>query len=89
MGWISIDYKTELAMNDSDRQLSILYIDDQIIVVNKPSGLRTIPDGYDRSLPCLKDMLSSKFGRIWTVHRLDKETAVRSFSRATAIDTGH
>lgn len=75
MGWISIDYKTELAMNDSDRQLSILYIDDQIIVVNKLSGLRTIPDGYDRSLPCLKDMLSSKFGRIWTVHRLDKETS--------------
>ncbi len=55
--------------------IDCLYLDSDILVVNKPSGLRTIPDGYDPSIPCLKELLSNEFGRVWVVHRLDKETS--------------
>lgn len=53
----------------------ILYQDDDILVVNKPPGLLSIPDGYDPSLPHLKTVLEPGFGPIWIVHRLDKETS--------------
>ena len=53
----------------------LLYIDADILIVNKPSGLRTIPDGYNPSLPCLKELLSHEHGKVWVVHRLDKDTS--------------
>lgn len=53
----------------------VIFEDNEIILVNKPSGLLSIPDGYNPTLPCLKNQLSSSYGRIWTVHRLDKLTS--------------
>jgi tRNA pseudouridine32 synthase / 23S rRNA pseudouridine746 synthase len=53
----------------------LVYQDEFLLAVNKPSGLRTIPDGYDSSLPYLSGMLEEQFGRVWVVHRLDKETS--------------
>jgi len=52
-----------------------LYQDDDLIIINKPSGLLSIPDGYDPSLPHLKVVLEPLFGKLWMVHRLDKETS--------------
>lgn len=60
-------------MNQKD--IDLLYIDTDILIVNKPSGLRTIRDGYDPSLPCLREMLSHDYGKVWVVHRLDKDTS--------------
>lgn len=60
----------------SDFQVEqIIYQDADILVVNKPSGLLTIPDGYDASLPNLATLLSAQFGQVWVVHRLDKDTS--------------
>lgn len=53
----------------------LLFSDEDILVIDKPGGLRTIPDGYDRELPCARDMLSEQFGKVWVVHRLDKDTS--------------
>jgi RluA family pseudouridine synthase len=53
----------------------ILYIDDSLLVVNKPAGLLSIPDGYDRSLAYVGGLLEASYGRLWVVHRLDKETS--------------
>lgn len=53
----------------------LIYQDDFLLVVNKPSGLRTIPDGYNPDLPHLSGILTRQFGQLWTVHRLDKETS--------------
>jgi len=58
-----------------DIQPLILWSDEALIAVNKPPGLRTIPDGYDPSLPCLSVLLQPAFGRVWVVHRLDKDTS--------------
>jgi tRNA pseudouridine32 synthase / 23S rRNA pseudouridine746 synthase len=56
-------------------QVQIIYLDDDILVVNKPAGLLTISDGYDPAQPYLKKYLEGKFGPIWVVHRLDKLTS--------------
>lgn len=53
----------------------ILYFDDDIVVVGKQSGVLSIPDRFDKSLPNLRSMLEERFGRIFVVHRLDKETS--------------
>jgi RluA family pseudouridine synthase len=53
----------------------ILYIDNSIIAINKPSGLRTIPDGYDINKENLQSFLKFEFPELMTVHRLDKETS--------------
>jgi RluA family pseudouridine synthase len=45
-----------------------------MLVVNKPAGLLTIPGGY-RPEPHLKELLEPLFGRLWIVHRLDRETS--------------
>lgn len=55
--------------------MDILYQDDSVIAVNKPSGLLTIRDGYNPDLPTVKGILEAEFGRCWIVHRLDKETS--------------
>jgi RluA family pseudouridine synthase len=53
----------------------VIRIDHDFLVVNKPAGLLTLPDGYDPQLPHLRSVLEPHFGRLWTVHRLDRETS--------------
>lgn len=54
--------------------LEILFEDDQVVVVNKPAGLLTLPDRYLPDIPNLRSMLLDRFGDIFTVHRLDRDT---------------
>lgn len=44
------------------------------VAVNKPSGLLSIPDREGKEVS-LKTMLKEKYGDIFTVHRLDKDTS--------------
>jgi RluA family pseudouridine synthase len=53
----------------------ILFEDDTIIVVNKPSGLLVLPDRFDRNLVNLYELLKEVFGSIFIVHRIDRETS--------------
>jgi len=55
--------------------MDILYQDEALLVVNKPAGLSTLPDGYNPTLPHIKSMLEQQAGRLWVVHRLDKDTS--------------
>lgn len=55
--------------------MDILYQDEALLVVNKPAGLSTLPDGYNPTLPHVKTLLEQEYGRLWIVHRLDKETS--------------
>jgi 23S rRNA pseudouridine1911/1915/1917 synthase len=47
---------------------------DEFIAINKPAGLLTIPDRIGKDIS-LKKMLQEKYGSIFTVHRLDRETS--------------
>ena len=53
----------------------ILYEDNHIIILNKPSGLLSIEDGYDVNQKNLRTILRDFYGSIWAVHRLDKNTS--------------
>ncbi len=63
--------------------MDILYIDEHIIVVNKPAGLPVLPDGWEKDAPYLVKMLEEEYGNpstgsergVFIVHRLDKVTS--------------
>jgi len=52
----------------------IIEEDEKLVAVNKPSGLLTIPDREGKEIS-LKQILKNKYGEIFTVHRLDKNTS--------------
>lgn len=51
----------------------IIYEDEHLVAVNKPSGLLTIPDR--EGVPGVRNLLQEKYGSIFTVHRLDRDTS--------------
>ena len=53
----------------------LLHLDVDLLVVSKPSGLPTVPDGYDTASPYLVGLLEPTFGQLWVVHRLDRDTS--------------
>lgn len=54
--------------------MEILAENEFFIAVNKPSGLLSIPDRLGEEVS-LKRILTEKYGSIYTVHRLDKDTS--------------
>ncbi len=62
-------------MNDFNFNKLILYEDEELIALNKPSGLLSIEDGYDIKKINLRSVLRKSYGAIWAVHRLDKDTS--------------
>jgi 23S rRNA pseudouridine1911/1915/1917 synthase len=52
----------------------ILLETDDFIALDKPAGLLSIPDREGKE-PSLKSQLRSKYGNIFTVHRLDRDTS--------------
>lgn len=64
-------------MNDSSLliQNRVIYIDDDILIIDKPAGVLSIPDGYHPEYPHLLSLLQPTYGKLYIVHRLDKETS--------------
>jgi len=52
----------------------IIFENEDFIVINKPAGLLSIPDREGKEVS-LKNLLREKYGQIFTVHRLDRETS--------------
>lgn len=52
----------------------ILFESEEFIALNKPSGLLSIPDREGKEIS-LKQMLIERYEKIYTVHRLDKDTS--------------
>ncbi len=55
--------------------IEVIFQDDSLLVVDKPSGLASLPDGYNPTLPHIKSVLEEQYGPMWIVHRLDKDTS--------------
>lgn len=60
---------------DQPTDIPVLFSDESLLVVNKPAGLSTLPDGFNPTLPYIKSVLERHYGRLWIVHRLDKDTS--------------
>lgn len=52
----------------------LIFEDDDLVAINKPSGLLSIPDREGKEIS-LKILLKEKYNDIFTVHRLDKDTS--------------
>jgi 23S rRNA pseudouridine1911/1915/1917 synthase len=57
------------------RAYELVHEDEQMIVVQKSSGVLTIPDRYKPELPNIRGLLQKHFGEIFVVHRLDFDTS--------------
>ncbi|MFL9481279.1 RluA family pseudouridine synthase [Chitinophagaceae bacterium LWZ2-11] len=55
-------------------KFDIIFENEHFIAINKPSGLLSIPDRMGKDIS-LKSLLLEKYGSIYTVHRLDKDTS--------------
>lgn len=56
------------------KELELIAENTHFVAVNKPAGMLSIRDRSD-SAPSLKDILQEKYGDIYTVHRLDRDTS--------------
>ncbi len=56
-------------------KLDIIFEDDDVILVNKPSDMLTIPDRHDADKPSVYGNLNKIYGKVFIVHRLDRETS--------------
>lgn len=57
------------------KKLDILYEDEEVVVINKPANILSIPDRYDPKKVNLKTILENRYDSIFVVHRLDKNTS--------------
>lgn len=73
-----------LRLNEYDKQkIRFIYQDDELLIVDKPSRLRVIPDRFNITLPNLSALLSNQIAKmagsndpqIWPVHRIDADTS--------------
>ena len=55
--------------------VSIVFENEDFIAVNKPSGMLTIPDRHDETQLSLYKILLQQYGKIFIVHRLDRDTS--------------
>jgi tRNA pseudouridine32 synthase / 23S rRNA pseudouridine746 synthase len=56
-------------------EISLLYLDEALLVADKPAGLPTLVDGYHPEAPYLLGVLKASYDRLWVVHRLDRDTS--------------
>ncbi len=57
------------------QSLPILYADDAIVLVNKPSGLLSVPGRDPANYDSVYSRLLARFGEMHVVHRLDMDTS--------------
>jgi len=58
-----------------DPYISVVYLDDEIIVLSKQSGLLSVPGKSSEHADCLETRVQSHYPEALTVHRLDRGTS--------------
>ena len=62
-------------MNMKKQKYDLLYEDDDYVVINKSAKLLSLPDRWDQDIPNAYGYISERFGKVYVVHRLDKDTS--------------
>ena len=62
-------------MANKNNDYSVIYSDDDIVVLNKRSGVLIAADRYNPDIPRLDLLAEKEFGRLYAVHRIDKDTS--------------
>ncbi len=78
-----------LAAGSKAPAFPILYEDDQIVVIDKPAGLLSVATEKEKNKTAYRmvsDYLKGKGGRVFILHRLDKDTSgVLMFAKSEAV----
>ncbi|AHF01649.1 ribosomal large subunit pseudouridine synthase A [Thiomicrospira aerophila AL3] len=53
----------------------IIYEDDCLLAINKPSGILSVPGKPPNPTPCVQDYFPSQHAGLLTIHRLDMDTS--------------
>lgn len=56
-------------------EIEVLYVDDHVVIANKPSGITVIPERNNPEAPTVQRILEKDYGKLWIVHRIDKPTS--------------
>ena len=62
-------------MAQKNNDYSVVYSDNDIVVLNKRSGILIAADRYNPEAPRLDLLAEKEFGRLYAVHRIDKDTS--------------
>lgn len=57
------------------QQPTVLYQDENILAINKPSGWLSIPDRHDPEIVSVRSWLEGRGERVFMVHRIDRDTS--------------
>ena len=57
------------------KNVEIVFEDEHLLVLNKPANLLVLPDRYNEKLPNLSSILNGELGKVYVVHRIDRETS--------------
>ncbi len=58
-----------------NKKPQILFCDEFLLAVDKPAGMLSIPDRYDAEAPVILSLLEKTYGKLFVVHRIDKDTS--------------
>ncbi len=58
-----------------DDGLAVVFMDDHLIALDKPSGLLSVPGKGEALADCLEARVQARFPQALTVHRLDRDTS--------------
>jgi 23S rRNA pseudouridine955/2504/2580 synthase/23S rRNA pseudouridine1911/1915/1917 synthase len=67
--------KRKLLFRVAKNKFTIIFENENFVAVNKPAGMLSISSDRAQSEKSLKEFLIDKYGQIFTVHRLDKDTS--------------
>ena len=59
----------------TQKNFSLIYEDDDLVVLNKKAGLAVAADRYDPEAPRLDLEAEKELGNLYAVHRIDKDTS--------------
>lgn len=62
-------------MANKNFDYNVIYSDEDIVVLNKRSGILIAADRYDPDAPRLDTLAEKEFGKLYAVHRIDKDTS--------------
>lgn len=64
-------------------KLNVLYEDEDVLAIEKPTGVLSVPDRFDISIENMKHAVQRQYKEALVVHRLDKDTSgVIMFARS-------
>lgn len=75
IGLTATDTKSSRKTPQMMKEIKTIFEDDCIVVIDKPAKLLVLPDRYDQSVVNLYHFLRDRYGSIFVVHRIDRETS--------------